>query len=61
MLSKKFQPITNFPEEYPFYKRIGGNITYLISQITLGNRENLLSRRDVQEIRKLLEDGDILL
>lgn len=58
---QKIKPITNFPQRYPLYKRIGGNITYFLSQIPIGKRKNLLSWKDIRQIRKIATEWDILL
>lgn len=54
-------PVANLPTEYPWYKRLGSNITYYFSQIPLMPRGNLLSRRDIRDIREKIQDGDVIL
>lgn len=45
-----FVPVRNFPPGYPWYRRLGANITYYCSQIPLWPRRNNLSRTDVRNI-----------
>lgn len=54
-------PIKNFPSGYPWYKRLGSNITYLVSQIPLSKRGNKLSSYDITTIWQKIRTGDILL
>lgn len=54
-------PVNNFPPSYPWYKRLGANITYFLSQIPLSPRKNLLMRRDISVLWETIEEWDILL
>lgn len=54
-------PIENLPVSYPWYKRLGSNITYYFSQIPLRPRANLLTRRDMRDIREKIQEWDVLL
>ena len=54
-------PVENLPVSYPWYKRIGSNITYYASQIPLAPRKNLLSRRDIRDLKSNIQDGDVIL
>jgi cell wall-associated NlpC family hydrolase len=54
-------PVDNLPSVYPWHKRVGSNITYYFSQIPLMPRKNLLSRRDIRDIRSRIQDGDVIL
>jgi hypothetical protein len=54
-------PVENLPTSYPWYKRLGSNITYYFSQIPLRRRSNLLTRRDLREIREKILGWDIIL
>lgn len=54
-------PIKNFPPRYPWYKRLGSNITYWLSQIPLWKRRNNLSRLDIRDIWSTIRTGDVIL
>lgn len=54
-------PIKNFPPEYPWYKRLGSNITYWLSQIPLWRRRNNLTRNDIKNIWSTVRTGDVIL
>jgi Permuted papain-like amidase enzyme, YaeF/YiiX, C92 family len=54
-------PVENLPTLYPWYKKVASNITYYLSQIPLLPRHNLLTRRDIREIREKIQDGDVIL
>ena len=49
-------PVENLPVSYPWYKRLGSNITYYFSQIPLIPRANLLTRRDMRDIREKIQE-----
>ncbi|MBI2572876.1 hypothetical protein HYV86_03380 [Candidatus Woesearchaeota archaeon] len=53
--------ITNFPKNYPFYKKIIPNIIYFVTGIVIQKRSNLLTRKDQIQTRFHLRRGDILL
>lgn len=53
--------VTNFPSDYPWYRRWGSNITYFCSQIPFAPRKNLLTRKDLRTIQRCIAPGDILL
>ncbi len=53
--------ITNFPKNYPWYKKIGSNLTYFFSGIVITGRKNLLSPTDIIKARLILRKGDIVL
>lgn len=53
--------VTNFPSDYPWYRRWGSNITYFCSQIPFVPRKNLLTRRDIRSMQKYIAPWDILL
>ncbi len=53
--------ITNFPLNYPLYKKVGANIVYFVTGITTQPRKNLLSKQDIIKARLRLRRGDIIL
>lgn len=54
-------PVANFPPWFPWYKKLGGNITYWLSQIPLWRRKNNLTRTDIKQIWNQIQTWDILL
>lgn len=54
-------PVTNLPKIYPWYKRLGSNITYYISQIPLRPRKNNLTKSDIRKVWKIIQRWDIIL
>jgi cell wall-associated NlpC family hydrolase len=57
----KYHWISNFPLNYPFYKKIIANFIYFISGIVIHQRKNLLNKKDLVRARVILRRGDILL
>jgi hypothetical protein len=53
--------VSNFPEWYPWYKKLGSNITFLVSHIPIWPRRNTLSRSDIKTIKHIIESWDIIL
>ncbi len=58
---KKFHLISNFPEGYPFYKKVLANLTYFLTGIVIHPRKNLLTHGDLIKARVKLREGDIAL
>jgi len=58
---RKFHFIKNFPEGYPFHKKVYANLIYFSSRIILDNRKNLLTKKDMRLAKLILRRGDILL
>ncbi|NQV91338.1 hypothetical protein HQ489_02595 [Candidatus Woesearchaeota archaeon] len=58
---KKFHLITNFPKDYPFYKKFLANVGFIITGIIIHPRRNLLSHKDTIKARFLLRKGDVVL
>jgi len=58
---KKIHIIHNFPEGYPWYKKVFGNILYMLAGIIIHPRESLLTHADVVKVRFALCKGDIVL
>jgi len=58
---QKYHIITNFPKDYPLYKKILANIVYFLTGIIYQPRKNLLSRKDLFKARFKLRKGDIVL
>lgn len=54
-------PIQNFPSNYPWYKRLGSNITFCFSQLPLWKRKNSLTREDIRWAKQTIRTGDIIL
>ncbi len=57
----RFHLITNFPKEYPFYKKIIANVMYFITGIVINPRKNLLTYKDMVRTKFKLRKGDIVL
>jgi len=57
----RFHMITNFPKDYPMYKKIYANILYFITGIVINPRKNALNYRDMIRARVKLRKGDIAL
>lgn len=57
----QYLPIQNFPTDFPWYKKLGSNITYYFSQIPLWKRKNDLSHSDIRKVWKNIQVGDIVL
>ncbi len=53
--------ITNFPPNYPLYKKISANGIYFITGMPIINRTNHLSKQDLIKSRLRLRRGDIIL
>jgi len=53
--------VYNFPENYPWYRKLGCNLLFLIFGTTILPRKNKLSNKDIRTARKLLKKGDIIL
>ena len=57
----RYHFITNFPEGYPWYKKVFANFLYLLTGIVVHPRRNLLSHGDLIRARFLLRKGDVAL
>ncbi len=57
----RFHLITNFPKDYPMYKKIYANVLYFITGIVINPRKNLLTYKDMIKARLKLRKGDIAL
>ena len=53
--------ITNFPPNYPLYKKISANCIYFLTGLTITPRNNLLSSNDLIKSLLHLRRGDIVL
>jgi hypothetical protein len=53
--------VENFPASYPWYKKWGSNITYHLSRIPFFPRKNKLIGTDIRNVKKIIQNGDILL
>ncbi len=53
--------ITNFPPNYPLYKKISANFIYFFTGLSITPRHNLLSSNDLIKSRLHLRRGDIVL
>jgi hypothetical protein len=53
--------VHNFPPSYPWYKRWWSNITYHLSRVPFFPRKNQLTGADIKEVKKHIQNGDILL
>ena len=58
---KKYHWISNFPEGYPWYKKVLANITYFLTGIIIHPRKNLLTKKDLLKARIKIRRGDIAL
>jgi hypothetical protein len=58
---KKYHWISNFPNHYPFYKKLVANLIYFSTGIIIHPRRNLLSHKDLIRARLVLKKGDIAL
>ena len=57
----KFHFIYNFPDGYPFYKKVIANFLFFITGIIIHPRKNLLNHNDLIKARFLLKKGDVIL
>ena len=57
----KYHWITNFPQRYPWYKKLFANFIYFLTGIIIHPRKNLLSHQDLLKARIILRKGDIAL
>lgn len=53
--------VYNFPENYPWYRKLISNFLFLIFGTNVLPRKNKLSNKDIRNARKLLKKGDIIL
>jgi len=60
-LLKEFYLIKNFPNGYPFYKKIFANLGFIFSRLIIHRRENRLSFNDLFKANLRLRKGDIVL
>ena len=60
-LLREFYLIKNFPQSYPFYKKIFANISFIFSRLIIHKRENKLSFNDLFQANLRLRKGDIVL
>ncbi|MBW2996284.1 hypothetical protein KY332_03215 [Candidatus Woesearchaeota archaeon] len=58
---KKIHLIKNFPESYPFRKKILANILYSLTSVIIVPRSTLLTKQDMIQTRLKIRKGDILL
>jgi len=60
-LLREFYLIKNFPNGYPFYKKIFANLSFIFSRLIVHRRENRLSFNDLFQANLRLRKGDIVL
>lgn len=53
--------IRNFPQGYPFWKKIWANLAFFFGRIVIYSRRKLLNKCDIQTATKLLRKGDVVL
>lgn len=53
--------ITNFPKDYPFYKKVWANLLYFMGTTVIHHRENLLNEADIKKSFRTLKRGDVVL
>lgn len=53
--------LTNFPDDYPSYKKIFLNVVFNLAGFMLFPRKNLLSKVDIVSCKKTIKKGDIIL
>ncbi|MBU3942690.1 hypothetical protein KKA24_01760, partial [Patescibacteria group bacterium] len=53
--------VYNFPENYPWYKKLISNFLFFIFGTEILPRKNKLSNKDIRRVRKILKKGDIIL
>lgn len=53
--------IHNFPENYPWYRKLFSIILFIIFGTTILPRKNKLSNKDIRRARRALKKGDIIL
>ncbi len=53
--------VTNFPADFPIYKKYLSNITFWISQIPLSWKRSKLWKKDIQKLKTSIKTGDIIL
>ncbi len=58
---KKYHLITNFPPNYPFYKKVFANLIYFLTGIIIHPRKNLLTHGDLIKARFIMRKGDVAL
>lgn len=53
--------IKNFPQRYPFWKKVLANLLFLFGATIICNRSNLLTEQDLKKAKSVLKKGDVIL
>lgn len=60
-MNYKYHLITNFPKNYPWYKKIYANLLFFFGGIIIHPRKNWLTKADLWRAYRALKKGDIIL
>jgi hypothetical protein len=60
-MNYKYHFITNFPPNYPFYKKIIANLMFFFGATIIHPRQNWLTKKDLKKTAKKIKKGDVVI